>query len=174
MAMKKCKECGREVSTSAKLCPHCGKKHPTGGLTMPAKVFLVIFALFVLGKVVGDMGGSSTSTSSTAPSGPSPAQIKEQVKAQVIIKNLKWYKSGFDSVMMVNASFENKSGRDVKDIELTCDHFSNSGTKIDSNTRVIYEIVKAGKVKAVRDFNMGLIHSQAASTTCSITNLVLQ
>lgn len=29
MALKKCKECGKEVSTSAKTCPHCGVSNPT-------------------------------------------------------------------------------------------------------------------------------------------------
>lgn len=28
MALAKCKECGKEVSTSAKTCPHCGVKNP--------------------------------------------------------------------------------------------------------------------------------------------------
>jgi hypothetical protein len=28
MALKKCKECGKEVSTNAKTCPHCGVKNP--------------------------------------------------------------------------------------------------------------------------------------------------
>lgn len=50
MALVKCKECGKEVSESADICPHCGAKNP--GLT-PAKVgkgclgvivFAVIFA----------------------------------------------------------------------------------------------------------------------------------
>lgn len=26
MALTKCKECGKEVSTDAKTCPHCGKE----------------------------------------------------------------------------------------------------------------------------------------------------
>lgn len=26
MAMKKCKECGKEISKDAKVCPNCGKK----------------------------------------------------------------------------------------------------------------------------------------------------
>ena len=29
MALKKCKECKKEVSTKAKNCPHCGAKKPT-------------------------------------------------------------------------------------------------------------------------------------------------
>lgn len=28
MAMKPCRECGTEVSTKAKTCPHCGVDHP--------------------------------------------------------------------------------------------------------------------------------------------------
>lgn len=28
MALIKCKECGKEVSNTAKICPHCGKKNP--------------------------------------------------------------------------------------------------------------------------------------------------
>lgn len=30
MAIKKCKECGQEVSTKASACPHCGAKDPLG------------------------------------------------------------------------------------------------------------------------------------------------
>jgi len=62
--MKQCKECGKEVSTAAKVCPHCGKKYPTGGLTLPAKIFLIIIALFAFGKIIGNMGGSGTSNES--------------------------------------------------------------------------------------------------------------
>ena len=76
--------------------------------------------------------------------------------------------------MLVDATFENKSNRVVKDIELTCDHFSNSGTKIDSNSRVIYEVINPGKSKNVHDFNMGFLHSQVSKTSCSITDLVVQ
>lgn len=28
MAMKPCRECGEQVSTQAKACPHCGTPHP--------------------------------------------------------------------------------------------------------------------------------------------------
>ena len=28
MALKPCRECGKEVSTTAKTCPHCGTLHP--------------------------------------------------------------------------------------------------------------------------------------------------
>lgn len=55
MAMKKCKECGQEVSTGAKACPHCGVQDPTG---KAKKIFkygclpmLGIFAVLVIALV---------------------------------------------------------------------------------------------------------------------------
>ncbi len=47
MALKPCKECGREISTKAKSCPHCGADPPQpaqmGLLSSLAVIFLVIF-----------------------------------------------------------------------------------------------------------------------------------
>ncbi len=59
MAIKKCKECGKEVSTSAKVCPHCGKKYPTGGFTWPAKIFLIFILLVAIGKFVDNQSSKS-------------------------------------------------------------------------------------------------------------------
>lgn len=49
MALKKCKECGNQVSTGASTCPHCGVKNPTvsmkdniGGLIMLAAIIFGI------------------------------------------------------------------------------------------------------------------------------------
>lgn len=67
MGMKKCKECGEEVSSSAKACPKCGKdqrnffkKHP---------VLSVIGILVVLGIVLGAGGSSSSEPKNTLNSG---------------------------------------------------------------------------------------------------------
>lgn len=169
MALTKCTECGNEVSTNADSCPKCGAKVKRKSIGCGG-IILILIVIGIIGSFMSKNGDSPSST----PSVPSVADIEERVKAQVMIKNLEWYKGGFDSVMMVNATFENISDHDVQDIELTCDHFSNSGTKIDSSTKVIYEVVKAEKSKRVRKFNMGFIHSQAASTDCKITNLVVR
>ena len=44
MALTKCKECKKEVSTSAKVCPHCGVKNPgtTAGQAIGGFVVLVL------------------------------------------------------------------------------------------------------------------------------------
>ncbi len=70
--LKPCKTCHQEVSTSAKRCPHCGQKYPTGGLTLPVKVALGVIALVGIGQLVATFGGSS----SRSP-GPTPPPTRE-------------------------------------------------------------------------------------------------
>lgn len=48
MAIKKCKECGKEVSTKADLCPHCGATQKSKGLGCGG----VLLFLIVMGFVV--------------------------------------------------------------------------------------------------------------------------
>lgn len=48
MALIRCKECGREISGSAKACPGCGKRPPDGYWGYATIVLLVVFAILVL------------------------------------------------------------------------------------------------------------------------------
>lgn len=76
-------------------------------------------------------------------------------------------------VMTATFTFENKNPFAVKDLTVKCDHLAPSGTKIDSNTRTVFEIVPKNGKKTVRDVNMGFIHSQSAKSGCEITDLVI-
>lgn len=62
MAMKVCKDCGTQVSKSAKTCPKCGKKlkHTTLG------VILGIIILFI---GIGSLAGDATNTLDNTPTG---------------------------------------------------------------------------------------------------------
>lgn len=48
MALAKCKECGKEVSTNAKTCPHCGVKHPGVGDVSATSIFVGTFAFAII------------------------------------------------------------------------------------------------------------------------------
>ncbi len=61
MAMKKCKECGNEISKSAKTCLNCGKKQKK---SIGAIIFLII-VIAIIGTAVGS-NNSTTPSSSTA------------------------------------------------------------------------------------------------------------
>lgn len=135
---------------------------------------LSLLVLIGFGVLAVGSGDGSVSDSSRPPTTVQPPSEKAVAMANLSIKKLNWHKGGFDNVMMVDVTFQNSGEKDVKDVELTCEHYSNSGTRIDSNRKTVYEIVPANKTKRVREFNMGFIHSQAAQTDCKITNLVVQ
>ncbi len=171
MTMAKCRECATEVSDEAKSCPKCGISKPVKKTSMLVKILAGLFGLAILSNIIGGMNGGSSSQSS----GTEAAKIDPKTEALSAVKLDKWdwHKGGFDSIMMLNATIKNDGSREVKDIEIECTHSSNSGTRIDSNKKVIYELVKAGKSVRIKDFSMGFIHGQAASTNCQITDLVL-
>jgi hypothetical protein len=83
----------------------------------------------------------------------------------------RWRKGGFGSVMEADFTLKNNSDHDIKDFEITCEHFAKSGTLIDRNKRTIYDVVKAHATRKFPNFNMGFIHSQAASSSCAVTDL---
>jgi hypothetical protein len=105
-------------------------------------------------------GGSSsnTPTSSTysAPTEAPRIDPKDEVKNELSL-DFKWSKGAFESAMIADFTITNNSDRSVKDLTITCTHYASSGTKIDSNTRPVYEVVPAHGKKRVRDFNMGFI-----------------
>ena len=53
MAMIKCKECGKEISSTAEKCPHCGYKTAHGQNVSGAKMLLVFWAITIVCMVVG-------------------------------------------------------------------------------------------------------------------------
>jgi hypothetical protein len=63
MAMKKCKDCGTEVSKKADTCPKCGRNRPGGGVGTNVALFtvLVVLALvaFMFVRANNMMGGSA-------------------------------------------------------------------------------------------------------------------
>lgn len=56
MALMKCKECGKEISTTAANCPHCGCRTAHGRTVSEAKVYLVWaiinFVLLIVGLIL--------------------------------------------------------------------------------------------------------------------------
>ncbi len=164
MALIKCKECGTEISKKAKECPKCGApaKKKTSLFTW---IITIFFGLWVIGYIANPNSGTSSLTSSA----PSP---KEAARKNVKL-DFSWTTEGFGNIMEADFTIHNKSKYDIKDIEIECTHFAKSGTKIDSNERSIYEIVKNNSLKKFPKFSMGFIHSQANSSSCKIIDFVV-
>jgi hypothetical protein len=78
MAMKKCKECGEEISSSAKKCPKCGKDQRNFFMKHP--VLYTIIILVVIGIAVGSgNSNNNSSTSTTTTSSTSSTQKEETI-----------------------------------------------------------------------------------------------
>lgn len=71
MALVQCKECKNPVSTSAKLCPHCGVANPGVKLIHTIIGFGLLAAIAVVGLKLCSGGGSEMALS--VPSSVSPA-----------------------------------------------------------------------------------------------------
>lgn len=78
MALKPCKECGKEISTEATVCPHCGKKSPTTGAMTPSRgamgCIVVVVVLAILSAI-----GTHSSENSSGTAGPGPASTGEEI-----------------------------------------------------------------------------------------------
>jgi hypothetical protein len=68
-------------------------------------------------------------------------------------------------------TIKNDNELSIKDITVTCDYDAPSGTPLGSSTRTIYEAIKAGSTKRVKDFSMGSLHPQVKTASCRIDDL---
>ena len=161
MAIKPCKECGNQISDKAESCPQCGAKQPKK-MGIFAWIAIIFVGMLVIGAIADGGDGSSVSE-------PSPKELA----LQNLGFDFEWGKAGFDSVMEINMTIKNNGTKDVKDLTVECVHSSNSGTVVDRNKREVYEVIKAGETKKINNFNMGFIHSQATSSSCSVVDLVV-
>jgi hypothetical protein len=179
---RECRSCREEINAKAKVCPHCRAKQ---GWTLGAKLGLGFILLLVLPPMfIESTPDSSAPKSTAAAAAPSRANAPSATKApskarkrdvlDAVKLDFTWSKSGFDNIMEATFTVNNQSKRDIKDIEIECVHFAPSGTKIDSNRRTIYEVVKAGGARTFPKFNMGFIHTQAKSTSCGIRDIALR
>ena len=169
MALRTCAECKGQISSDAKICPHCGKKR--GGIGCLGTVIVVFLALMVFGAIINNNSKSTTTTSSGGTA--SPVVDTKQLALSETTLTYHWHKGGFDDVMLADFVVKNNSAYSFKDFEIKCKHYAKSGTLIDSNDRTVYDIVSAHSVKKLPEFNMGLIRSQVATSSCEITDLTV-
>ncbi|MGH7069144.1 MAG: hypothetical protein ACREFO_03905 [Acetobacteraceae bacterium] len=70
MALKACRECGKDVSTEAKTCPHCGVRDPSGAIAAGQRAarqgcLLVIMVFTVIFGAAAYFGSGTNKSSPT-------------------------------------------------------------------------------------------------------------
>ena len=185
--MQSCWRGGKRVARGEHFCPFCGtsgsghsnpnssRSSSRARQSLPAWVprgtrrsgRLALAALVLVVIVIALTAGCDY-----GPSKVTPVDDARKLLLRRVQLDFTWERSGFDSVMIANFSLKNPTSMRFRDFQITCRHSGSSGTEIDSNTRTIYEIVEAHSTKYVSQVNMGFIHSQAAASRCSLTDLV--
>lgn len=82
MALKKCKECGHEISKKTKTCPNCGS--PAGPRQYGCgTLILVVLVLGFLGSMLSNQSSGPTSSSSTTTKTEDQAAMKARVHGKL-------------------------------------------------------------------------------------------
>ncbi len=96
--------------------------------------------------------------------------IPHVVWSKIDIKMLNTQMSRFDGrLTLVSFDLENGSYLDLKDPEVTCDMKGQSGTKIKTVSKVIFEVLPSDRKRSFSDVEMGEIPEQAAYFSCRVT-----
>jgi len=99
-----------------------------------------------------------------------PPDPQRAAPRQVTLEVFSGTKDG--QVFFGTFAFANKGETDVKNIRVKCTHYGPGGQALDAKTHTINEIVKAKSSKTIRGFKLGLIPSQAVSSSCTIADYV--
>lgn len=150
-----CKSCKETVLKSAEKCPKCGAKQKKDVPVM--KYIGIAFLAWIIIAMINRPANVSTPKNDT----------KDDVRKNLAF-DFSWGTDGLGMLMKANFTIRNNSDHAIKDIQIKCEHYANSGTKIDKNTQVVYEVVEAHSKRSFRDFDMGFIRDQVRSSSCAI------
>lgn len=76
MALGQCRECGKEVSDSAKVCPNCGIKTPIRkSVPLIQAVIVIVVGAWIISKMGGMLGVEHTASTTTASVTPNFSSI---------------------------------------------------------------------------------------------------
>jgi DNA-directed RNA polymerase subunit RPC12/RpoP len=81
MALSNCIECGKQISTDAKSCPHCGRRNPTVTNSAVTKRVLIVGAVLLVGAAIAS--NETPSPSPTASLATSPPRVTAADTARI-------------------------------------------------------------------------------------------
>jgi len=96
----------------------------------------------------------------------------------VTLSDWNWRAEGYVAIMFASFAVQNNNAFDIKDVEISCKLFDNTGTVVDRNVRMIDDVIKAKSSRAFENFDMGFLHYRGnfstplpvTSSNCEISN----
>ena len=153
LALTECRECGKQVSTDAKACPHCGTPDPARkkGMSKIAKTFLWILAIGIFGNVITPLIGKkdpvSVGASVATPAAPAPAteisndELCYRRGGSIATVFLANFKTATDVGMSASAMMTNGCQQAVGGKGVSCIRECESGFKAEAK-QVVREITR--------------------------------
>ena len=80
-------------------------------------------------------------------------------------------RGGFGTVIIADIDIHNGNKTPVSDVKFTCYGYSKTGSKIDSNTRTIYEYVEPFNYKTIKGYNIGYVHNDVSYFKCETVSI---
>lgn len=119
--LSKCKECGKEISRSAKTCPHCGAKGKSGCLRIFVWAGLVFFVLVCISinedvQTQAPVSAPTAKTAAPQPSNPVPVRAPEVKQPQLRVLSWTWKDSISERFVEVVGEVQNISGGSLKGV----------------------------------------------------------
>jgi predicted RNA-binding Zn-ribbon protein involved in translation (DUF1610 family) len=180
----KCPACKKRISSSAHSCPHCGEplsdewgekgRRSQERRQAGCGFLLLLFIGFVAFVIYQspDKTDAPKQMDAREQSNTLKRDETDNPERYLKIESFSWSKGGFDTVMIANFSIRNTLPWAVKDLKIRCRHSAPSGTVVDENTRVIYEIFGANQTRELANISMGFIHNQVSTSSCTIIGAV--
>ena len=97
-----------------------------------------------------------------------PPPFELPLSDRVDLSKFVWARVGFKTVAEASFVLLNRNDRPVRDVVVSCDFLGNSGTKISTARRTIYETIAPGKSLPVKEIGFGFIDQQVAKVSCTV------
>jgi hypothetical protein len=137
-----------------------------------------IAALVILGALFAALGRGGPGEGARTPavaSGPAADAAKAPAPppahARVALAPVKWQRGGFGAVAVATFTVRNENPFPVKDIELVCEFWARSGTRVGRQRVMLYERLPPGGARTVRDMTVGFIDQQAHTGDCWVVGV---
>jgi len=104
----------------------------------------------------------------TAVVNTTPVVEAPKVTPVELVKGWGWTNPSDMFLQLKYVKIKNNTNQDIKDPVISCSAFGESGTRIDSNTREQFKIIKAGETLDLGTVDMGFLRSQSNEVGCSI------
>lgn len=128
------------------------------GMTISARAALIAGAVIGMTFVQAVMHGSAAE----------PQAAAGNLYDEVLLLNWRPKRDGFGSVLVASFDLKSYADRDVKDIELACRFFAESGTEIGNKKVTVYRRIKPRQTIKVKDFNAGFMPPQSREVGCNV------